>query len=180
VNTTPEQFDASIRDTEFEQVRVRPETHGSEAEQALALQSAGYAAGAALFADLGGSFSEPPADAPEGSYWHSFSLRLSERGCGSFTANTTHPGAGLLTRSLPAGAVASPALDVGCAFTTGLLAHVLTRTAGAPVAVLEVRCRARGDGTCVFAFGSESTIACLYATLLDGKPVEHALAELTR
>jgi len=176
VTTTPRPLGTSTPDKAFERHQAR----GSEAAQALGLQSAGYAAGAEVFANLGGSFSEPTVNAMERSYWRSLSRRLSERGYGSFSANTTHPGAGLLTRRAPPEADVIPELGIGCAFTTGLLASVLTRTAGAPVAVLEVRCRTRGDGTCVFAFGSENTIGRLYATILDGKPVEHALAEFTR
>ena len=66
-----------------------------------------------------------------------------------------------------------------CAFSSGMLSALLSRTAGAPVAVLQVGCRSRGDDTCSFAFGSESAVDELYRLLAEDRDVETALAELS-
>ncbi len=47
--------------------------------------------------------------------------------------------------------------------------------ADAPLGVLEVMCRARGDEECVFAFGSETRVHDLYGELLEGRDLAGAL-----
>lgn len=68
--------------------------------------------------------------------------------------------------------------DASCSFSTGFLSGMLTSLAGGPIAVLEVSCRARGDGHCSFAFGNASAIHDLYGKLVEGAELSGALASL--
>jgi hypothetical protein len=64
------------------------------------------------------------------------------------------------------------------AFATGLVSRVLSDLAAAPVAVLEVESRARGDERYAFAFGSGATLERLYGRLEDSADLDEALARL--
>jgi predicted hydrocarbon binding protein len=65
----------------------------------------------------------------------------------------------------------------GCHISTGLLAELLTRVAGEPVAVLEANCRSRGDDACRFIFGSPTNLMALHGHLSRGRTLDEALAE---
>ncbi len=66
----------------------------------------------------------------------------------------------------------------GCHLSTGLLAELLTRAAGQPVAVLEVTCRSRGDEACRFLFGSPGRLMAVHRRLAEAGSLEDALAAL--
>jgi predicted hydrocarbon binding protein len=66
----------------------------------------------------------------------------------------------------------------GCHCTTGLLADVLTRVAGQPIAVLEVGCRSAGAAHCRWIAGSPAMLTALYERLAAGTAVDEALAAL--
>lgn len=66
----------------------------------------------------------------------------------------------------------------GCHISTGLLAEILTRAAGRPVAVLEVTCRSRGDEACRFLFGSPARLMVVHRRLSEAGNLEDALAAL--
>ena len=68
--------------------------------------------------------------------------------------------------------------DSGCGVSSGLLSGLLSQLVGEAVAVLEVRCRSRGDDSCDFAFGSETAIHDLYGKMLDGADLDQALQAL--
>lgn len=142
------------------------------------LHAAGYAAGAPFWEALDRSPREPVVALPEREFWTTLSRFMEVRGWGTFTQRAPHPGVGLLLSEDLAESAGRRDSQPVCAFTTGLLAHMLTRAAGQPVAVLEVGCRARGDDACTFAFGSEATVHDLYGLLLDGRGLERALVEL--
>ena len=61
-----------------------------------------------------------------------------------------------------------------CHFTCGLLAAFLTAQAGAPMSVLEVECRSRGDVACRFLAGSTAMLATVYDVLAAGRPWREA------
>jgi hypothetical protein len=152
--------------------------HAGSLARLHTLHAAGYEAGRAFWA----SFDRPPRGPsnamPARRFWPALSRFLEARGWGSLTHESAHPGVGLLlSRDLAESAERNEPQPV-CAFTTGLLAHLLTRTAGQPVAVLEVTCRARGDEHCTFAFGSEATVHDLYGLLLEGGDLGRALEGL--
>lgn len=142
-----------------------------------ALHTAGYDAGGPLF-DAFSAGSEPQ-DRDERVFWRGLSDFLGRRGWGTLEHSAPHPGIGLLSSADWAearsdGSERQPA----CAFGSGLLSSLLTRAAGGPVAVLEVACRSRGEDRCTFAFGSEAAVHELYGLLLEGRDLDHALAEL--
>ena len=142
------------------------------------LHTAGYEAGESMYAAFTSTLREPLENMGERRFWTALSQFLSARGWGSVVHSTPHPGVGLLTSADWAESGAGREAQPTCAFSAGLISSLLTRAAMAPVAVLEVSCRARGNDACGFAFGSEATIHDLYGSLLDGNDLQQALAEL--
>lgn len=153
---------------------LRDETDALSAIHAL--HSAGFACGDDLYeqfvAETGG------ARLGGGRFWSSLSDFFSSRGWGSLEHRAVHPGVGVLASADWAESRGAEESQPSCAFTAGLLSSFLTRAAGGGIAVLETSCRARGDAECAFAFGSEEAIHRLYGHLLDGAPLDRALAEL--
>jgi predicted hydrocarbon binding protein len=56
----------------------------------------------------------------------------------------------------------------GCYFTAGMLADFLSRLADAPLAVMEVECRSRGEAHCRWLVGAPETLTELYEHLTHG------------
>jgi hypothetical protein len=142
------------------------------------LHAGGYGAGDLFYERLMQGFSGKLGGVDEREFWRSLSRFLAKKGWGTLAHRAPHPGVGLLVSRDWAEADGGGGRQPSCAFSVGLLSHLLTRAAGAPIAVLEVSCRAAGDDACAFAFGSEATIDELYGLLLDGKGIEQAFAEL--
>ncbi len=168
------------------------------------LHSAGYATGEALFPAVlseitggvraagggeladGGEFSDGGelADGSElaersgRSFWTGLSTFLSRSGWGSLDHRKAHAAVGVLSSPDWAEVGDAEESQPSCAFSTGMLAALLSRAADRPVAVVEVACRAVGDGSCRFAFGSEVAIHELYGRLLEDRDLESALASL--
>lgn len=162
------------------------------------LHSAGYATGEALFpavlsevtgeARAAGEDELQEADEPAGgaalagrsasSFWTGLSTFLSRRGWGSLDHRKAHAAVDVLSSPDWAEVGDVEESQPSCAFSTGMLAALLTRAADRPVAVVEVACRAVGDGSCRFAFGSEVAIHELYGRLLEDRDLESALASL--
>jgi hypothetical protein len=67
----------------------------------------------------------------------------------------------------------------GCHITTGLLAELLTRAVGQPVAVLEVACRSQGDDVCRFLFGSPTTLLLVHKRLTSAGNLEDVITALS-
>lgn len=144
-----------------------------------ALHAAGYKAGEAMSVPLLHSLGDDPDSVGRKAFWTRFSQFWSRRGWGELEHRDVHSGIGLLVSSDWAEASEdTQESQPSCAFTAGLLASVLGRVAGGPLAVLEIRCRSRGDGECAFVFGSEAVVHDLYGTLLDGVAFDDALAAL--
>jgi predicted hydrocarbon binding protein len=155
---------------------------------ARALQSAGVAAGDALYQllTLGPSGAESGSTEPvslaewrETAFWRRFTELFERRGWGRISNELVHPGVAALdahgwVESDPELATRRPS----CFFTTGLLANLLGRVSGEDVAVLEVECRSRGDEHCRFLYGSPSALESLYGKLRAGLDVEASLAAL--
>lgn len=141
------------------------------------LHAAGYGAGEALYEGFTQSRGEGEEEAAE-AFWRSLSSFLERRGWGSLRHRGTHEAVGLLASSDWAEAEGARSAQPSCAFSVGMLSHLLTRVAGEPIGVLEVGCRASGADECTFAFGSEAAIHDLYGRLLEGTTVESALASL--
>lgn len=144
-----------------------------------ALQAAGYDAGESLWESFSASVDSDPTELGESHFWTLLGRFFEGRGWGSVRHRAPHPGVGVLE----SGDWAEAASDAeesqpACSFSSGLLAGLLTRAAGGPVAVLQVACRSRGDESCVFAFGSEATIHDLYGVLLEDVDFDTALGQL--
>ncbi len=55
-----------------------------------------------------------------------------------------------------------------CAFTSGLLADFMTRLGDAPLAVMEVECRSRGEARCRWLVGAPESLTALYEHMAQG------------
>lgn len=55
-----------------------------------------------------------------------------------------------------------------CAFTSGLLADFMTRLGDAPLAVMEVECRSRGEERCRWLVGAPESLTALYDHMAQG------------
>lgn len=162
----------------FDHLRTALAEHSAEGAGVSALHAAGFASGEALyevFAETGGG---SPERLGRTRFWQRLAGFLSDRGWGTLEHATPHPGVSVLRSRDWAEAETTDDAHSTCAFTSGLLSAMLSRTAGAPVAVLETTCRGRGDAHCEFAFGSEQTIQSLYAELVAGGSLDDALARL--
>jgi hypothetical protein len=156
-----------------------------EDDAARALQSAGVAAGDALFRVLahgpGGSNGEmsPPEEWSESTFWRRFGELFERRGWGRLGNRLLHPGVGALdTADWVEVDPDAGARRPSCHFTAGLLANLLGRVSGEDVAVLEVECRSCGDGRCRFLYGSPVALDSVYAGIRDGAGVDDAIAAI--
>lgn len=178
--TQPPSRDLAIPATALATLRHELRKEAGPLATIHALHSAGYESGGRLYEALA-TVADP--EEPSGLSREAFFRRLSEffgrRGWGSLSHEAAHPAVGLLKSGDWAEAgEAEMEAQPSCAFSTGMLCHLLTRAADGPVAVLEVSCRARGDDECVFAFGSEAAIHELYGELLDGAGLGEAFEKL--
>jgi predicted hydrocarbon binding protein len=55
-----------------------------------------------------------------------------------------------------------------CAFTSGLLADFMSRMGDAPLAVMEVECRSRGEARCRWLVGAPESLTALYEHMAQG------------
>lgn len=143
-----------------------------------ALHGAGYAAGIAAAAGFPGDGADDTLQLPEAAFWARLSSYFARRGWGTLVHEAAHEAVGMLTSADWAEAEQEPSEDASCSFATGFLSGLLSTVAGGPVAVLEVRCRARGDDACTFAFGNAEAIHEVYGKLLEGADLSGALATL--
>lgn len=172
--------DVAIPSTSFRALRRTLHEEAGPLVAIHALQSAGYEAGTTLFdafrrdADGGN-----PAALDRSGFFDHLGRFLGARGWGTLRHDAPHPAIGLLSSPdwAETGDGTGEAQPV-CAFSSGMLSALLTHTAGAPVAVLQVACRAQGDERCSFAFGSEGAVHALYGLLLEDRDLRGALAEL--
>ena len=144
-----------------------------------ALHHAGYQAGLASAGNVNQEAGGDAFNLSESGFWSNLTDYFSKRGWGTLSRSDLHPGIGLLGSS--DWAEASPdnvTLDGSCSFSTGFISGLFSQLAGGPIAVLEVKCRTRGDGSCGFAFGSETAIHKLHGHLLEGEDLNAALEAL--
>ncbi len=150
---------------------------------ARVLQAAGHAAGDALFEILDAGAGAAPDGGTgalgEAAFWRRLNDLFATRGWGHLEHDALHPGVGALesgdwVEAEAAGSAGRPS----CFFTTGMLARILGRTAGADLAVLEAECRARGDLHCRFLFGGPEALSAVYDALCAGEDVDRSVADL--
>ena len=152
---------------------------------ARALRAAGYAAGDGLFTALTQPFISGSADhQPDVStlnantFWKRLSQLFSTRGWGTLSHHAVHEGVGALDSTNWVECVEDSATRPSCFFTTGLLANLIGRAAGAQIAVLEVECRSRGDQRCRFLFGAPETLNSVYGLMRSGDSADESLRAL--
>lgn len=168
----------SIPAEAFEHLRAALVQEGGEAAGVHALHAAGFATGESIYELFVGSTGRTPEDTGPGRFFAGLADFFRSRGWGTLTHESRHPGLSVLSSVDWAEAEEESEGHPTCAFSSGVLSYLLTRAAGAPVAVLETACRARGDARCEFAFGSEHTIQAVYGALVEGGTLDDALASL--
>lgn len=66
-----------------------------------------------------------------------------------------------------------------CHISTGILADLLSRLGGVPLAVMEVECRSKGDLRCRFLVGGADTLNAIYELMTQGTGYSNAVASLS-
>lgn len=145
-----------------------------------ALREAGrrlaHDAEAALTRGGGGSLSEMSRSR----FWSELARYFDEAGWGRIEHHEVNEGVGAVVASDWAEADPGEARAVpGCHISTGLLAELLTRAVGQPVAVLEVDCRSQGGEVCRFLFGAPPTLTLVHKKLAESDSLDDVLNALT-
>jgi V4R domain len=146
------------------------------------LQEAGFATGEALFDRWRNRVAERTGLDDAGrldARWFGplFDELCVSLGWGSLTVTPVGDRAVLLEAGDWAESEPDTAAHPACHFTCGCFAAFLTAQAAAPLAVLEVECRSRGDGTCRFLAGSSETLQVVYDLLAAERPWREAFGE---
>lgn len=163
----------------FASLRDELQRESGTLQSVRALHNAGYHAGLAAVRALDQEAGGDSFALSEAGFWTHLSDFFAKRGWGTLSHESAHPGIGILSTRDWAEAETDEVIPEGsCSFSAGFLSGLLSQLAGGPIAVLEVRCRARGSQACEFAFGSETAIHTLYGRLLDGADLESALEAL--
>lgn len=170
--------EVSIPAAAFDHLRIALAEAAGESAGVSALHAAGFASGEVLYQLFEDAGAGTPDSLGTTAFWRRLGRFFQERGWGDLDPESPHPGISLLVSEDWAEADTPGGEHTTCAFTSGALSYLLTRTAGAPVAVLETSCRARGDDRCEFAIGSERSIHGLYTRLVEGHSFSEALARL--
>ena len=136
------------------------------------LQKVGYRTGSSASTVFKEGLDSEVLETMQSTFWAHLCDFFSCRGWGKLVVDSDHPKLGFLTSNDWAEAMTDEAdRNASCCFSTGFISGLLSEIAGSPVAVLEAKCRARGDRACEFAFGSEQVVRNLYGQLLmDADP----------
>lgn len=121
-----------------------------------ALREAGYRAGTEVLAALG----EAAVDIRYDEFWSRLDVAFTRAGLGSVSFEPVSPVLGSVSwrGSVEAAGSQSGGSSESCHFAAGLLAGVLSRTAGRTVDVVEARCSGGSAQPCWFLFGSVETL----------------------
>jgi len=141
-----------------------------------ALREAGYRAGTEIFVALG----EAAADTRCDEFWSRLDAAFARAGLGSVSFEAVSPVLGAVSwrGSVEAAGSQTSGSSESCHFAAGLLAGVLSRTAGTTVDVAEARCCRGSAQPCWFLFGSVETLQGIQPRLgevrasIDGMPDE--------
>ncbi|HEY2805458.1 MAG TPA: V4R domain-containing protein [Gemmatimonadales bacterium] len=141
---------------------------------AQALQEAGYAAGEGTYQAFvhwlpGHASVDDPKELAAPRLAEVLSTFFSSLGWGS--VEVTALGDAAVAFDSPDWAEAQPGASIqypGCYFTAGLLADFMSRIGDAPLAVMEVECRSRGDARCRWLVGAPDTLQALYQHMAQG------------
>lgn len=149
-------------------------------QAAVYLQEAGYAGGDALFATFRAWLSERTDIAAEDLDVEAFEQRISEffseSGWGRIEIGTIDDVVATLDSADWGESEAGSGMQhPACHITTGMFADLFGRLAGAPVAVLEVKCRSAGDPRCRFLIGNPGVMDAVYEEIGRGATYEAAV-----
>ena len=131
------------------------------------LQKVGYRSGISSSAVFKEGLNSAVLETMQSTFWTHLCDFFSCRGWGTLVVDSDHPGLGFLTSNDWAEAMTAEVdRNASCCFSTGFISGLLSEIVGSPVAVLEAKCRARGDRACEFAFGAEQAVRELYSQLI--------------
>jgi len=131
------------------------------------LQKVGYRSGISSSAVFKEGLNSAVLETMQSTFWTHLCDFFSCRGWGTLVVDLDHPGLGFLTSNDWAEAMTAEVdRNASCCFSTGFISGLLSEIVGSPVAVLESKCRARGDRACEFAFGAEQAVRELYSQLI--------------
>jgi len=131
------------------------------------LQKVGYRTGSSASTVFKEGLDSEVLETMQSTFWAHLCDFFSCRGWGKLVVDSDHPKLGFLISNDWAEAMTDEAdRNASCCFSTGFISGLLSEIAGSPIAVLEAKCRARGDTACKFAFGAEQAVRELYRQLL--------------
>jgi uncharacterized protein len=141
---------------------------------AQALQEAGYAAGESVYRSFAAWLPavagvEDPGDLAASRLAELLSRFFSSIGWGGVTVAQLSDA--VVAVDSTDWAEAQPGIGVqypSCAFTAGLLADFMTRLGDAPLAVMEVECRSRGEARCRWLVGAPESLTAVYEHMAQG------------
>jgi predicted hydrocarbon binding protein len=176
----PGSFGVTLGPRVIQQLRASLE-RDTGLQAASYLQEAGFAGGEALFSGFSAWLAEAygierPSDLDAQYLSEALWRFFAELGWG--TLAVTALGGSSLAIDSPdwAEALADAKGEYpSCHLSCGLLADFLGRISEAPVAVMEVECRSRGDGRCRFLAGSPETLSMVYERMAQGMSYAEAL-----
>jgi predicted hydrocarbon binding protein len=176
----PGSFGVTLGPRVIQQLRAALE-RDTGLQAASYLQEAGFAGGEALFngfsAWLGETYGiERPGDLDAQYLSEALQRFFAELGWGTLSITPLGGSALAIDSADWAEAVTEARGEYpSCHLSCGLLADFLGRISDAPVAVMEVECRSRGDGRCRFLAGSPDTLSTVYERMAQGLSYAEAL-----
>lgn len=150
---------------------------------AACLQEAGYAGGDNVFesfrAWLRAQGKANPDELELAEFQHRASLYFEETGWGKITVSALNESVIAVDSSDWHESDTERGLDhPSCHFTTGMFADFFGRLSDAPLAVLEVECRAMGAPRCRFLLGSSEVLQFIFSEMERGQSYETAAEQV--
>ena len=147
---------------------------------ATQLQDAGFAGGNALYEAfrtwLAGRVDTDPGELPTAEFGEHASEFFREAGWGSFRLGALGSAVATVDSTDWRESDAATSLEhPGCHLTTGMLAGFFAAAGDAPIAALEVECRAAGDERCRFLIGAGAVLTHVFEQVERGVGYEEAL-----
>jgi predicted hydrocarbon binding protein len=147
------------------------------------LQEAGYAGGQALFDAFRRWLAARGRGAPESLSVDAFQREATDffrhAGWGSLELGTIEDAVATLDSSDWGEADPGSGAELPtCHVSAGMFADFFGRLADAPLAVMEVECRSRGDGRCRFLLGSTDVMQRVYEGMAAGEEYDSAVRAL--
>jgi uncharacterized protein len=147
------------------------------------LQEAGYAGGQALFDAFRGWLATRGKGTPESMSVDAFQREATDffrnAGWGSLALGTLEDAVATLDSKDWGEADPSVGAELpSCHVSAGMFADFFGRLADAPLAVMEVECRSRGDERCRFLLGSTEVMQRVYEGMAGGEEYANAVKAL--